>query len=153
MTQENKVSPSPESSLFSSPRRLRRTSARFTLAACMMTILLCGTAQATEGYASYYTEKSCQREGTSGVWTASGERFNEQAMTCALRRRSYGHYFVVYSLATDRSVVVRHNDYGPGKGPSRNGVIIDLSPKAFKAVCGDLSMGKCVVSVQEVMES
>ena len=39
---------------------------------------------ATTGIATYYTAKSCQREGTSGILTASGKRYDETAFTCAL---------------------------------------------------------------------
>lgn len=110
----------------------------------------CEPAHAAEGFASYYTIKSCQAEGTSGVFTASGERYDESAMTCALRRRDFGKSYLVYGHNTGKSVVVRHSDYGPGKGPTRKGVVIDLTPVAFSQVCGDLKMGKCLVSVQEI---
>lgn len=113
-------------------------------------MLVTGSAYAESGFATYYTTKSCQREGTSGVFTANGERYNESAMTCALRSRRFGRFYSVYSPTTDKTVFVRHNDYGPGKGPLKRGVIIDLTPKAFKEVCGDLSIGKCEVNVQEV---
>ena len=104
-----------------------------------------------EGYATYYTTKSCQKEGNSGVYTASGERFDEGKLTCALRLRSWGRTWAIYGHETGRTVFVRNNDYGPGKGPSRRGVIVDLTPEAFRGVCGDLSKGKCKVSVQEVI--
>lgn len=107
------------------------------------------SALANEGYATYYTEASCKREGTSGVWTASGERFDEQALTCAMRSRSWGKRFLVYSHETGRSVVVRLNDYGPGKGPTARGVIIDLTPAGMKALG---IKGKGLVSVQEVQQ-
>ena len=105
---------------------------------------------AEEGWATYYTVASCRREGTSGVYTASGERFDESAMTCAMRRRDWGTQFLIYGERSGRSVVVTLTDYGPGKKPTARGVIIDLTPTAFKEVCGDLSQGKCVVSVQEI---
>lgn len=105
---------------------------------------------AQEGFATFYTEKSCQAEGNSGKVTASGEVFDEGAMTCALRRRDWGSEFVVYGQKTERSVVVRLNDFGPGRKPTKRGVIIDLTPMAFKKVCGDISIGKCLVNVQEV---
>jgi len=108
------------------------------------------TADAAEGFATYYTTESCKREGTSGVWTASGERYDEKALTCALALRSFGGSYVVYGERTGRSVIVRHNDFGPGRGPRARGVIIDLTPAAFVEVCGDLKIGRCQVSVQEV---
>lgn len=99
----------------------------------------CGPAHAADhpgssGLASYYTVKSCQREGTSGVWTASGERYDEGAFTCALPWKPDGAEYMVYSHQTGRSVVVRHNDRGPGRGPQAKGVVIDLTPAAWKAL-------------------
>jgi len=106
-------------------------------------------ALAVEGYATYYTVASCKREGTSGVWTASGARYDEQALTCALPSRGFGREYLVSGPVG--SVVVKHTDFGPGKGPRRKGVVIDLTPTAFKAVCGDLRQEKCQVGYQEVI--
>lgn len=110
----------------------------------------CEPAQAADGLATYYTTASCQREGTSGVWTASQEKFDEKAFTCALPHYRFGGRYIVYGHETGKSVVVRHNDMGPGKKPRKRGVIVDLTPAAFLEVCGDLKQGKCSVSVQEV---
>lgn len=105
---------------------------------------------AETGFATYYTVKSCQREGTSGVFTANGEHYDESALTCALPGRRFGAFYAIYGVNTGKSIVVRHNDYGPGKKPRKRGVIVDLTPRAFKEVCGDLKQGKCEVSIQEV---
>lgn len=94
-------------------------------------------AGAAEGIATFYTVKSCQREGTSGVYTANGERYNEGALTCALRRRDWGGRYRVTNTANGRSVIVRHNDFGPGKGPTKRGVVVDLTPAAFDALGGN----------------
>lgn len=110
----------------------------------------CGVAEAGEGLASYYTVKSCQREGTSGVFTANGERYDEEGLTCALRRRDWGKAYIVCGPAG--CVEVRHNDYGPGRGPTARGVIIDLTPRAFRVVCGELRLGVCEVGVMPVVE-
>ena len=107
-------------------------------------------AGAEEGFATYYTTKSCQSEGNSGLWTASGQRFDEGEMTCAKRTREWGKVWAVYGHETGKTAYVKNNDYGPGKGPTAKGVIIDLTPRAFKDVCGELALGKCRVSVQEV---
>lgn len=116
---------------------------------CSM-LLGCDVATAAEGYATYYTVASCQREGTSGVYTANGEAYDEQALTCALRRRDWGgHYLVCGPMGC---VEVRHNDFGPGRKPTKKGIIIDLTPRAFKAVCGDLRQGRCEVGVMPVVE-
>jgi len=103
---------------------------------------------AAEGFATYYTTASCKAEGTSGIWTASKERFNEKALTCALRRHDFGKEYLVYSPDTNRSIVVKHNDFGPSEvSYYQHGNIIDLTPAAMKAL-GIKGRGR--VFVQEV---
>lgn len=111
--------------------------------------ILSTNAYALEGKASYYTEASCKREGTSGIWTASGARFDESRFTCALRRRDFGKAYLVCGPEGCTEVV--HNDFGPGRGPTAKGVVIDLTPVAFEAVCGDLKQGLCDVGVQPIL--
>lgn len=101
------------------------------------------------GKASYYTVKSAKSEGTSGVLTASGETFDEQALTCALRRRDWGKKFLVTNKKNGLSVVVRNNDYGPGNGPTAKGVVIDLTPAGFAAL-GAGKAGMLEVTVEEL---
>ena len=114
-------------------------------------VFVCIDARAEEwGKASYYTTASCQREGTSGVYTANGERYNEKAFTCALPRRDFGKWYRVTNYITGESIIVRHNDYGPGKGPRSRGVIIDLTPTAFKALGASLGSGLAQVVVEPV---
>lgn len=109
-----------------------------------------GRAEAAEGMASYYTAQSCRSERNSGTWTASGERFDESAMTCALRRRDWGGEYLIYAPDTGKEVVVRHVDFGPGKGPSSRGVIIDLTPAAFEALGFTRKQGLGRVMVQKI---
>jgi len=99
--------------------------------------------------ASYYTYQSCRKEGTSGVWTASGERFNENDLTCALRSRDFGGLYRVTNLKNGKSVVVRHNDYGPNKKLHAKGRIIDLSRGAFLRLA-PLSDGVIPVKVERI---
>jgi rare lipoprotein A len=99
--------------------------------------------------ASYYTYQSCVREGTSGVWTASGERFNENDLTCAMRRRDWGTKFKVTNLANGKSVIVRLNDFGPNKKLHNKGRIIDLSKAAFMKLAS-LKNGVIKVRVEEL---
>jgi rare lipoprotein A len=101
-----------------------------------------------EGFATYYTIKSCQREGTSGVYTANGEKYNESAFTCALRSREWNVKYKVTNLDTGKSVIVRSNDFGPGKKATANGVIIDLTPAAFESLGGKQKAGKIRVKVE-----
>lgn len=108
-------------------------------------------AQGSEiGKASWYSRESAQREGTSGDWTASGERFFENDMTCAMRSRDYGGRYRVTNLATGKSVVVKHNDFGPARKLYEQGRIIDLSKKSFSKIA-DLKKGIIRVSVVKVL--
>ena len=107
-------------------------------------------AELETGWATYYTAESCQREGTSGVWTASGEKYREQSMTCALPHRRFGQTYRVQSLKTGRSVAVRHNDFGPSEKCRRRGVVVDLTPRAFSELGHPLSEGRIKVSVVEI---
>lgn len=109
-------------------------------------------ANAAEGTATYYTVASCKREGTSGVFTANGEAYDESAFTCALRRRDFGKQYMVVNLDNGKSVAVRQNDFGPGKKPTARGTIIDLTPAAFLALGGQFKEGKINVGVQEIVE-
>jgi len=114
-------------------------------------ILACPLAHAElQGKATYYTVKSCQREGTSGVYTASGERYDESAFTCALRSRQFGKRYRIKNKKNGKSVVVRHTDFGPGKGPAKRGVVIDLTPAAFDALGGKRGVTKSGVTWGEI---
>jgi rare lipoprotein A len=104
---------------------------------------------AAEGLATYYTTKSCQREGTSGVFTANGEKFDESALTCAMRSREWGKKIKVTNLENGKTIEVRLNDFGPGKKPTARGVIIDLTPAGFKAL-GAGKKGEIRVKVEPV---
>jgi rare lipoprotein A len=106
-----------------------------------------------EGAATYYTVKSCQKEGTSGVYTANGERFDETALTCARRSRKWGTLWKVTSKETGKSIIVRQNDFGPGKGPTAKGVIIDLTPEGFKQLGAKPRQGKIAVIVELFKEN
>lgn len=90
------------------------------------------------GEAAWYSFQSCRREGTSGFFTASGERFRDLGLTCAMRRRDFGQHYRVTNLANGKSVVVKHNDYGPSlkwRNP-KTGITHDLSNRVI-----DLSKG------------
>ena len=64
--------------------------------------------------------------------------------------RPFGKLYKVTSITTGRSVTVRHNDFGPGKGPRSKGVIIDLTPSAFQTLGHELADGKIPVEVIEL---
>jgi len=73
-----------------------------------------------EGKASYYGARH------HGNKTASGERFDQHALTAAHRSLPFGSRVRVTNLRNDKSVVVRIND----RGPYARGRIIDLSQQA-----------------------
>jgi rare lipoprotein A len=80
-----------------------------------------GTGRSFSGIASYYGNES-------GSKTASGQRFNQNAMTCAHRSLPFGTRLRV--THGDRSVVVTVND----RGPFVRGRVLDLSTAAARAV-------------------
>jgi rare lipoprotein A len=81
-----------------------------------------GTTQ--EGIASWYGP------GYHGKRTASGERFDQEALTAAHQYWAFGTRVKVTLLSTGRSVVVRINDRFPG----HKGRIIDLSKGAARRI-------------------
>lgn len=66
----------------------------------------------------------------SGPNTASGERFNENAMTCAHKTRPFGQIVTVTRLDNGHSIRCRIND----RGPFVKGRCIDLSKGAARAL-------------------
>jgi rare lipoprotein A len=80
-----------------------------------------GSGRSFSGMASYYGNES-------GSKTASGARFNQNAMTCAHRSLPFGTKLKV--THGGRSVVVTVND----RGPFIRGRVLDLSTGAARAV-------------------
>src|SRR5260370_24291895 len=80
-----------------------------------------GSGRSFSGMASYYGNES-------GSKTASGQRFNQNAMTAAHRTLPFGTKLRV--THGDRSVVVTIND----RGPFVRGRVLDLSTGAARAV-------------------
>ena len=76
--------------------------------------------------------------------TASGERFNQNAMTCASNKHKFGTQLKVTNTANGKSVVCRVND----RGKFSRGVVVDLSKGAFAQIA-PLSQGKIKVKVTE----
>ena len=77
-----------------------------------------------------------------GRKTASGERFNQNAMTCAHRTARFGTHLRVTDLRTGRSITCRVNDRGPFAG----GRIVDLS-KAAAVRLGIIGRGTARVRI------
>jgi len=77
-----------------------------------------------KGWASWYGP------GFHGRHTASGERFNQYALTAAHRSLPFGTRVRVTNTRNGRSVIVRIND----RGPYGHGRVIDLSRKAAQVI-------------------
>ena len=82
---------------------------------------IAGTGHSFTGVASTYGNES-------GSQTASGQRFNENAMTCAHRSLPFGTKLRI--THGGRSVIVTVND----RGPFVRGRVLDLSTGAARAI-------------------
>jgi rare lipoprotein A len=78
--------------------------------------------------ASYYGQ------GFDGRVTASGARFDMNAMVAAHPTYPFGTIVRVTNLRNNRSVQVRILDRGPASSPRSEGVLIDLSYGAARAL-------------------
>lgn len=116
--------------------------------AALLALLLAAPCRAEVTQASWYSEKSAFAEGGSG-FTASMERFEDEELTCAMRRRAWGLRLKVTNLANGKSVVLRLNDFGPNEKLWKAGRHIDLSKAAFKCIA-DLRDGVIWVRVEEL---
>ncbi len=91
------------------------------------------------GLASWYSPRLHGRK------TASGERFDVEALTAAHRSLPLGTWVEVHNPANGQRVTVRIND----RGPHVRGVLIDLSPRAAQ-ILGLLSLGRGRVQLSRV---
>ena len=96
-----------------------------------------GERPAERGRASWYGGRFHGRR------TASGERFDQHALTAAHRRLPFGTRVRVKNLRNGRTVVVRIND----RGPYGAGRVIDLS-RAAAAALGMIEAGVVPVAVE-----
>lgn len=93
------------------------------------------------GLASYYGE------GFHGRLTASGVRFDMHAMVAAHPSYPFGTVVRVTNLRNGRSVRVRILDRGPARHIRADGVVIDLSYGAARAL-GFLKEGRTRVRLE-----
>jgi rare lipoprotein A len=93
-----------------------------------------------EGLASYYGE------GFDGKLTASGARFDMHAMVAAHPSYPFGTVVRVTNLENGRAVRVRILDRGPAPRVAGDGVIIDLSYGAARAL-GFVRQGRTRVRI------
>jgi rare lipoprotein A len=103
---------------------------------------------ATAGILAALASPMAATEAGGASWyrdtqTASGERYDPDALTCAHRTRRFGTRLRV--THRDRSVTVRVND----RGPYVRGRIVDLTPAAFRKLA-PLDRGVVTVTVEVV---
>jgi rare lipoprotein A len=91
------------------------------------------------GMGSYYGPKF------HGKKTASGEKFNQNAMTAAHKTLPFGTRLKVTNMSNKRSVVVRVND----RGPFIRGRIVDVSTIAARQL-GIVGRGVGRVRIQKL---
>jgi len=96
--------------------------------------------RAATGFATYYARMF------DGRVTASGERFDTDAMVAAHPRYPFGTLVRVTNLRNGNSARVRIVDRGPAPGPRRRGVIIDLSRAAARSL-GMMRAGRVPVRI------
>jgi peptidoglycan lytic transglycosylase len=94
-----------------------------------------------EGLASYYGKEF------QGKITASGLRFNMNAMVAAHPSYPFGTLLRVTNLANGRSARVRILDRGPTPQHRADGIVIDLSRRAAE-VLGFIQQGRARVRLE-----
>jgi rare lipoprotein A len=101
------------------------------------------TAPAAEsGLAAVYSDR------LQGKKTASGERYDRNALTAAHKTLPFGTQVKVTNTSNQKEVTVRIND----RGPTQAGRILDISPRAAKAL-GISPKGMAEVSAVVVAEA
>ena len=112
--------------------------------ACGRDLLVSGASDGSQvratGVTSWYSYES-------GTVTASGERFNPRALTCASWFHGFGT--VLRVTCGGRSVLVRVNDRGPARRYVRQGRVIDMSEAAFERIA-DKRMGLVTVTITKI---
>lgn len=104
----------------------------------LVLLMLQGVANAEMVDASFYTKESAQREGTSGIFTASGEKFNENSQTCAHPSLPFGTILRVKNPQNGIWFYCRVNDRGPARNTGHD---LDLTPRGFKLLKIPLDQG------------
>jgi rare lipoprotein A len=87
-----------------------------------------GVLEAHEGLATYYSKEF------NGKATASGARFDMNALVAAHPTYPFGTIVRVTNLGNGRTVQVRIIDRGPAAGPRAAGVLIDVSYRAAETL-------------------
>ena len=115
----------------------------FILFLLLWIVIAKGETVTMEGLASWYGGGEKLNK-----YTASGEVFDPEALTCAIWNPPFGTYLRVTNPVNGYSVLVRVNDRGPALRLNR---LIDLSRRAFSEIA-PLKKGLIKVEV-EVFDS
>lgn len=91
-------------------------------------------------YATYYSDKFHGRK------TANGERYNQNAFTCASNKHKFGTRLKVTNITNGKSVICRVNNRG---GFGKYGTTLDLSKASFAKIAS-LSQGKIKVTIRRL---
>lgn len=110
--------------------------------------LLAVPAKAEQTEASWYSQESCKREGTSGI-CANGEVFNDEKLICASWDYPFGTRLKVKNQQTGAEVIVLVIDRGPAKKLYKKGRKIDLSKSAFNKIAS-LKQGLVRVTIEVI---
>lgn len=98
--------------------------------------------------ASWYSEASCKREGTSGIM-ANGEKLDDRRFTCASWDFKFGTKVKVTNIDNGKKVVCEVSDRGPNKKLYRSGRVLDLSVATFSAIA-NLKEGVIPIKFEKV---
>jgi len=101
-----------------------------------------------ETEASWYSEESCRREGTSGIM-ANGKEFKDENFTCASWDYPFGTLLRVTNTENGKEIYCEVTDRGPSKRLYRQGRTLDLSKSAFNRIAS-LEQGVIKVKVVEI---
>ena len=112
-----------------------------------MKILLTGIILSILSTSSYADLASYYGRGFHGKKTASGEVFNQNAMTAASNSHKMGTKLKVTNVATGKSVIVKINDRGAFT--RKYGRTLDLSQSAFARIA-PLGQGICKVKIEKL---
>ena len=119
-----------------------RSILHFGILAILVSMPLASTAKPSAGdtltgVASYYADRFHGRK------TASGERFDQSALTAAHKKLPFGSRVLVTDKKSGKSVIVTIND----RGPYIKGRVIDLSRKAAREL-GIIKRGIAKVEIK-----
>ena len=120
---------------------------RILIKLIVILVIISGCSAGKNASATTFTKKveaSYYADSFNGKKTASGERFNNNKLTAAHRKLSFGTKVRVTNLANGKSVVVEITD----RGPSKKSREIDMSRRAFMEISDSKNHGILMVKLE-----